>query len=193
MRNKNKIKWKEEEDEDTYCHLLDWHEVSTLSYALKDLGELRVDECIIWNTQTQLSSSELDRHAGPEAKAGRTDNKLSFPKACNAAVNYGYTTAAFILPVWFVALRCPESCHTRHEAHREYGFIALTKQYRRSVHFPTYNFTVQLTCVKPDWTAKAEESYRASFKIASRWTVFWIGGKGYNGWKHNHLHSCSDR
>lgn len=32
---------------DPYCHLFDWHEVSTLSYALKDLGELRVDECII--------------------------------------------------------------------------------------------------------------------------------------------------
>lgn len=31
----------------TYCHLFDWHEVSTLSDAIKDLGKLRVDESVI--------------------------------------------------------------------------------------------------------------------------------------------------
>lgn len=38
--------------EDPYCHLFDWHEVSALSYTLKDLGQLRVDESVIWNAET---------------------------------------------------------------------------------------------------------------------------------------------
>ncbi len=37
---------------DSYCHLFDWHEVGTLPDTFKDLGELRVDERIIWNTET---------------------------------------------------------------------------------------------------------------------------------------------
>lgn len=36
-----------DERRDTYRHLFDWHEVGALSDAVKDLGQLRVDEGII--------------------------------------------------------------------------------------------------------------------------------------------------
>lgn len=32
-------------------HLFQWHEVSTLPHPLKDLGQVRVDEGIIWKTR----------------------------------------------------------------------------------------------------------------------------------------------
>lgn len=38
---------------DTYRHLFDWHEVGALSDTVKDLGQLRVDEGIIWNKETR--------------------------------------------------------------------------------------------------------------------------------------------
>lgn len=62
----------------SYCHLFDWHEVSTLSYTLKDLGKLRVDECIIWNTDTRLGLFKLDRNAGLEAQADRFSYKSEY-------------------------------------------------------------------------------------------------------------------
>lgn len=43
---------------DPYRHLFDGHEVGTLPHSLKNLGKLRIDECIIWNINTKTCQNE---------------------------------------------------------------------------------------------------------------------------------------